>query len=240
MSQAVEIRRAARPTATALCFAGTVQDDCAPMAELAKTLTDANANCLIVRDPAAAWFQSGAPGLGRTVEELAARLKSLTVGLGANLPLVTLGGDMGGYGAILFGVLLRARKALAFGPQSVIDAKLRARFGDERWAEAINRISRISHGDLALLPFNLHTQVKCWFGQVDAIDVKHCDWLRNRPGVALTLVPACGHNVLGFLREKNQLHPLLKTELAALAGTAPAPAPAVNPYAGGVRGGLIA
>src|SRR5262249_48814752 len=64
-------------------------------------------NRLLIRDTVNAWYHRGVPGLGTHVDEVAASLRGL---IGSIRParIITIGQGMGGYAAIMFGMLLDA------------------------------------------------------------------------------------------------------------------------------------
>lgn len=79
---------------------------------------------LFVRDPNRHWYNSGLPGVGPTIGEVAARIEQEVDRLAATR-LITIGPSMGGYAAILFGCMLEAERAIAIAPQTLLDHRLR-------------------------------------------------------------------------------------------------------------------
>src|ERR1700741_4509909 len=79
---------------------------------------------LLISDPSHSWYNAGLPGIGGTIEEIAAWIGREVRGLGARR-IVTMGYSMGGYAAILFGCLTGAERAIAITPQTLLDRRLR-------------------------------------------------------------------------------------------------------------------
>lgn len=75
---------------------------------------------ILLRDPARSWYNDSIPGFGETIPEIAASIRSEVSRLGATR-IITLGPSMGGYAAILFGCLLKADRAIALAPQTLLD-----------------------------------------------------------------------------------------------------------------------
>lgn len=75
---------------------------------------------LLVRDPSDRWYNAGLPGVGDSVDAVADRVGAELDAVGAKR-VITLGSSMGGYAAILFGCMLGAERAIAFGPQTILD-----------------------------------------------------------------------------------------------------------------------
>ena len=78
---------------------------------------------IYVRDPFDQWFQKGIGNNIRSPEELAQYLGRVLTGLKPKRRL-TMGSSMGGYGALLFGHLLRVDAVFAMSPQTIIDPRL--------------------------------------------------------------------------------------------------------------------
>ena len=67
------------------------------------------------------WYVRGIPGLGNSYEESSIALKELVkIVSGDNSEIITVGGSMGGYGAVLYGSLLNAKFSLVSGVEFIL------------------------------------------------------------------------------------------------------------------------
>lgn len=155
---------------------------------------------LLVRDPSRSWYNAGLPGVGDTVEEIAAWLREELAGLGARR-VVTTGSSMGGYAAILFGCLLGAERVVALAPQTVLDPALRWMMPPpelELQAPDLEPAMRGAPG----------TAVDLVFGWGSPLDTYHAQRVARVPSVRLLRVEG-GHDVAAELAEQGRLWPLL-------------------------------
>lgn len=94
-------------------------------------------NHLFIRDIHNSWYHRGIPGLGRHVDEAAGTLRGLIRSMGV-ARVITIGQSMGGYAAIMFGVLLGAERILSFVPLSHLDPDEAIRQGDRRFLRVMH------------------------------------------------------------------------------------------------------
>lgn len=173
---------------------------------------------LFVRDLRYAWYCLGLPGHGTDSESVLTVLRQSVERSGARR-VVTVGASAGGFAAIKYGVLLGAESALAFSPQSMIDATNRARLGDERWAPQIAALhARLgpNHPEFTIgqtVDDNTATAVDIRVSREDLLDLAHADILRDRPGVRVTEYDYGGHLMVKWLRDSGELAPILTDTL---------------------------
>jgi pimeloyl-ACP methyl ester carboxylesterase len=179
-------------------------------------------NRLLIRDVANAWYHRGVPGLGAHVDEVAATLRSLVRAIRPS-EVITMGQSMGGYGAIMFGMLLGADRIVAFGPQSHLDPSEAARYGDCRFLPVLEALQanppKSAYIDLPQLGEALGYQ-----GRLDVIfgthpghddgnsgnlDAIHAFRLARLPNVSLSPYPESVHAVVQWLADHKQLDDLL-------------------------------
>lgn len=153
-----------------------------------------------VRDPANAWYQAGLPGMGDTLERLTERLRLEISALGATR-VFTFGISMGGYGAILFGCMLGATRAVAFAPQTFLDPPLgyAPPAGVRLQAPDLEPIARDSRG----VEIDLFVPVN------DLIDVVHARNLARIPSVRVLAVDSATHGFVAGLHRAGKLAPFL-------------------------------
>jgi hypothetical protein len=183
---------------------------------------DITFNRLLVRDLENAWYHCGVPGLGTHVDEMTATLRSLICSIRPSR-LITIGQSMGGYGAIMFGMLLNADRIVAFGPLSHLDPREAVRYGDLRFLSVMERLQldppKSAYLDLPKLGKSLDYQ-----GRLDVIygthpgnnddasghlDAMHAFRLARLPNVTLRPYPEAGHAVVEWLIQHQQMDDLL-------------------------------
>jgi hypothetical protein len=181
-------------------------------------------NRILVRDPANLWYQHGVPGLGHDPLEAASALHRLIVSIEPR-SVITVGQSMGAYGAILFGALLGADRALAFGPLSYLNSAWARRDGDLRWIAVMDKLaqfpSRAGCEDLCALLgstspgpeidiiFGSRTEI----GEATNRDAMHARRLASCANVRVHEVPEAPHAVVEWLRDAGQLDALLHERL---------------------------
>jgi Flp pilus assembly protein TadD len=79
-------------------------------------LRDFDGNRIFVRPASKAWYHDGVPGLGKSLEEMAASLRRIVDALQPS-HVVTVGAAMGGYAAVAFGCLLQADRIVALSAE---------------------------------------------------------------------------------------------------------------------------
>jgi hypothetical protein len=120
--------------------------------EFHRTLTGTDCAALYVRDLARRWYQYGPDDGCSDPQRVAAGIREAKARCGARR-LVMLGNSMGGFGALLFSVLVPETDAvLAFAPQTVIIPEIVRTFGDLRWIGIWRELPAFPFGDLAALP----------------------------------------------------------------------------------------
>src|SRR3954453_8592145 len=94
---------------------------------------------VFLRDPRRSWYQLGIPGVGDSALAVKSLLQQTIARSGAER-VVMAGASAGGFAALLFGAWCNADVAIAFSPQTFIDAGNRQRVGDDRWREQIDAL----------------------------------------------------------------------------------------------------
>ena len=211
-----------RPGASTLlvAFAGIGPRDRPPTFSFLRAVGELHASAVFVRDPHRAWYHHGVPGLGGSIDAVAARLRRLADAANARR-VITLGTSVGGYAAILFGRLIDADLAIAFAPPTFLGASMRFRTRNGRYLRewlALRRSRGFSrrHADLRRvlgehrsvpLPVHVH------YAAGDRIDAAYARRLAGVPGVALRPHAGAGHDLVRRLRANGELAGLL-AELA--------------------------
>ncbi len=89
-------------------------------------------NRILLRDRRNLWYLQGVEGLGGNVAEVVKKLQLLIAAMQPGA-LWCIGESMGGYAAILHGLLLQAERIVAFGALSNFNAGFAEQYGDRRW-----------------------------------------------------------------------------------------------------------
>lgn len=120
----------------------------------------------------------------------------------------TIGNSMGGFGAVLFGRMLRGcRVSIAFCPQYSVHPQI-ADF-EIRWKEYTSCIRDWVY-PTCLTPKN---QSHCFsvilFGRDDQSDMKHQELLKKHNENIFIVVDNCGHDVASYIKNKKVLSSLI-------------------------------
>lgn len=85
-------------------------------------LSSAHAHRIYLNCADSQWFLDGVPGFGDSIEGTRRRLKETVDSLrNADTKIITFGGSMGGYGAILYGALIDADFAIGMGTEFILN-----------------------------------------------------------------------------------------------------------------------
>jgi pimeloyl-ACP methyl ester carboxylesterase len=179
-------------------------------------------NRVLVRDPKNAWYHRGVPGLGTHVDEVTGTLRSLIRSIRPGR-LITIGQSMGGYAAIMFGILLNADRIVSFGPLSHLDAREAVRYGDLRFLSVMELLQldppKSAYLDLPKLAGaldyqgSLHVVYGTHPGNDDGVsgnlDAMHAFRLAKLPHVMLHPYPESEHRIGEWLTRHQQMDDLL-------------------------------
>lgn len=155
---------------------------------------------LLVRDPSGSWYNDGLPGVGGTLEEIAAEIERQLSGLGATR-VITAGSSMGGYAAILFGCMLGAERAIAFAPQTLLDPALR---------HAPPASVRLQVPDLApVIREAPATEIDLVAGWDDHLDVFNAQRVSGLPSVRVLALHGGVHAFVEDLHRRDELLPMI-------------------------------
>ncbi|MCW5736186.1 MAG: hypothetical protein KIS73_18800 [Enhydrobacter sp.] len=150
------------------------------------------------------WYQRGLLGLSTDVPGTVDYLRNL-LGAGADRA-VTFGTSAGGFAAILFGVLLGARKVVAFGPQTRLDRRVYKRF---RTVDSRKRDVELDSDFLDLRAVIERSQfggtIEVHYGIDNMVDREAAEHLGGLPGVELIGHPHDGHQLARIMRDDGSL-----------------------------------
>ena len=137
---------------------------------------------VLIRDPQYQWYQSGIGGIGdipasvEYVRSLKRRCEKL----------VTVGVSMGGFGALLFGILAEAPEIIALVPQTEIGR-------DPRWRDSWPLIKKVNEPAIAPhLPCK--SRIRVFIGNGDNSDLDEGHYRHIADHAELTVWPDCDHS----------------------------------------------
>jgi len=185
----IEVTDRGKPL-TVVAFSGLAPDN--HVYEWTKSFADLPVNLIGVKDPHNAWWQIERRQIREEVDKAILKLRA---------PWIAIGGSAGGFGAIMFGRQLAARKIIAFVPQTACGATKRA-LGDWRWA---NFCLETPENDLAGWGENVEIHV----GE-DPHDIIHAD---RMPEAKIVRYARSGHDLPHDLKNDGRLKPLLESFL---------------------------
>jgi len=196
-----------------LSFAGLNLGMGMPPFEFLRSLSSRDIPGWFIKDFYQSWYHKGLLGLTADMAETRDYLQGL-LGEREGRRLVTLGASSGGYAAIVYGCWLRAERALAFSPQTMITRRIVAQYASLDTPENLRFLDREA-GALNLRLF-LQKQpyvpeITVYYGSDHEQDTKEALQLEGLPNV--TLVPVAGvegHSVSGELRQRGELDGILE------------------------------
>lgn len=179
-------------------------------------------NRILVRDTSNAWYHRGIAGLGTHVDEVAATLRSLVRSVRPS-EVTTIGQSMGGYAAVLFGLLLQVDRIVALGTLAHFDPREAACYGDRRFLPVMEPLHadppRSGYYDLTELgaALNYQGQLHLVFGTHPGnddgvscnLDAMHALRLARLPNVVLHPYPEANHSIVPWLVEHHEIDDLL-------------------------------
>ncbi len=103
-----------------IAFGGVAGRRGPPPFELINITKNLKANKIYLRDLQQVWYQSGVSGISTNIDETALFLRNIIDENGIK-KVAVFGNSMGGYAAIIIGVLIKASCIHAFSPQTFIN-----------------------------------------------------------------------------------------------------------------------
>ncbi len=202
-----------------VAFGGIAGELGIPPFEFFNLSKEFNVNRIYVRDLTQSWYQMGLPGLADNVEEVSLVLKEKISELNAN-KVVFIGNSMGGYAAILFGILLNADIVHAFSPQTFINRFHRFIYRDRRWRKYLTNVYKNSHKkyfDLRKVIHQdsrkLHCEINIYYSSNHRLDKIHAEHMKNIGIITLHSYAEGGHRLVKTLRDEGSLKSIINNSL---------------------------
>jgi hypothetical protein len=175
---------------------------------------------IYVRDLDQAWYHLGLPGLAGDIDGIAVHLRSLIQEQSPSR-VVMCGNSMGGYAALLLGVLLDVDVVQAFSPQTFISRSQRLGHLDFRWLRQMRKVhnsatAQKEYFDLKrALPLveGGKTELHVHYSTAGRLDKLHAERLGGLQNVRLHPYTEGGHRLIRHLRDSGLLKEILTKSL---------------------------
>lgn len=180
------------------------------------TLKDIEANVIYLRDVNHNWYLNGLEGVGDSVKEVTSFLRHKVEEYKA-LTVVTIGTSAGGFGAILYGHLLKASSVVAFSPQTFMNRWNCIRYLDYRWLDRVVQIyqgsvSNRGYLDLKWLIHNDKIAITLVYDKTHRLDAVHASRMQGAT-IKHLAQSGGGHTLVRGLKNSGVLGDLIKYSL---------------------------
>jgi hypothetical protein len=164
-----------------------------------RALQDVDCNMVFINCPRNSWYLDGIPGLGGNIEDAAEALRGLLVKFGlSDTRIMTWGGSMGGYGAVVFGSLLNAEAIIATGAEIEL---LIPGGNSELILKSIQRRIDIEKPDISRILAQANSRISLYVGEFFYPDLVSALQVANRPATTITTLRDFGHPLPGYLND---------------------------------------
>ncbi len=162
-----------------VCFSGFFPDEKGiPVFEFKNMMSKSGSSCLFIKDVFKCWYQLGIDGLGTSLQDTIDFLEGF---IKPYKNTVFVGNSMGGYAAILFGLLIEPTNVVAISPQSYL--KNDDVLNDHRWETYFERARKnnknISFLDLREVEKKSDCKIAIYYSFNDFLDKSHIDLLES-------------------------------------------------------------
>ncbi len=192
-------------------FGGIKQGIGMAVYEFYNSLKNISCDKVFIKDINQSWYHKGINKEVKNIQLTSELLKSIILKK-AYERVVFIGNSMGGYGAILFGVILNIDCVIAFSPQTFIGKTKRFFYRDVRWSKEISNVHS-NNGNQKMF-YNLKsflkrndylTKINIYYSTKDKLDRLHSERLHKIKNVSLYPFGRGDHNLIKVLRDEDQL-----------------------------------
>lgn len=193
--------------------------------EWTNVLESLPAKRIFARDLHQLWYQKGLPGIADSPDGVSDYLHQLIMHHDVE-KVVTIGGSMGGYAAMLFGYLLAANEVHAFSGQTYLPTRkgrmLFKAFLQRKWSVLWKNWELVSSRDVNRKYFDLRpllmiedraTQYHMYFADNNSKDIAHASHVGDLANVLLHMRPDEGHHVAKAMRKTGELEAILRKSI---------------------------
>lgn len=200
------------PSSVLLCtFAGVWLQDATPGFQFVHVTSDLSVRRAFFTDIDQLLYQKGVRGLGDSVVEVADALRGIHAESGAERVVYT-GNSMGGFAAILFGVLAGADDVQVFSPQTDLQNPSASRYPEN--VERALASTATPYLSLPTLidetPVDECPQITIHYSAFNLRDHRHANALAGRPRVQIHRYPIMSHSLASALRDTGLLSTILR------------------------------
>jgi len=195
-----------------IAFGGMAGKISIPPFEFFNFTADLDVNKIYIRDLSQTWYHAGIYGITEDIDETAAFLKKIINESGSER-VVVFGNSMGGYAAILFGVLIRADIVHAFVPQTFINnlfyviSRDKLLFTQNNFPCEYFDLKEVIQNHNSLPDINIYYDE---FSEMDRIHAMHLSTLNN---VKLHQYRDGQHSLVRLLRDSGELNKIIVSSL---------------------------
>lgn len=200
-------------------FGGIRQGIGMPVYEFNNTLKDIACDKVFIKDINQAWYHKGINEKTKNILELKKLLEKI-INENQYTNVIFIGNSMGGYAAILFGILLNVNFVLAFSPQTFIDKSNRFWYKDKRWGKEIRGVyinnayqRKFYNLKKNLKKLNYSTQIDVFYSNKNVLDKLHSERLIKQQNVILHSYDKGNHNIIKVLRDEGELIKIIRNRI---------------------------
>lgn len=169
-------------------------------------------NKIYMRDLSQTWYHSGLPGISKNIDETAFFLRR-KIGESDTNKVVVLGNSMGGYAAILFGLLIKADIVHAFSPHTFIHVSDYIRYKQQIQYVHNNFSSKYFDLKDVIQAHNNTGEFNLYYDSTNRLDKKHVMHLKGERNVVLHAFRGGGHALVRTMRDSGELQKIIKWSL---------------------------
>jgi hypothetical protein len=184
-----------------------------PPFEFFNTTQGIPASKIFVRDLNQSWYHGGLRGITDNIEGVRDYLKERMIEANARRT-VLVGNSMGGYAAIIFGIMIGANVVHSFSPQTFIDNWHRVWHRDFRWHKQIAKTHHIGmkkYFDLKniLKGETSGCEINIYYSTMHRLDKIHAERMRIRKNIVFHSFEKAGHGLVKYLRDEGKLSEII-------------------------------
>lgn len=202
-----------------ITFGGIKEGIGMPVFEFYNSFVGLSCDKVFIKDVNQAWYHKGINKNVNDIFMIKNLLESIIKRKSYNKVLL-IGNSMGGYAAILFGILLNVDNVIAFSPQTFLNRINRLRYRDKRWSVQISNVylnnkDQKKFYDLKsfLMENKYDTNIDVYYSLNDKLDSKHSIRLKKQKRVNLFPIEKGNHNLIRVLRDEGKLLEIINKAL---------------------------
>ncbi len=201
-----------------IAFGGIAGKMSIPPFEFFNLTANLDVNKIYIRDLRQTWYHSGIQGISDSIDDTAAYLKRKVIESGSNRVAV-FGNSMGGYAAILFGVLIQSDIVHAFVPQTFIDDVNYVRNKQRLLLTQSNYSNEYFDLKEVMESHNCKVDINIYYDPRNELRKKHAEHLRHLKNIKLHPYRDGKHSLVRQFRESGELIKIIASSFCIAPGT---------------------